>query len=313
MEADFNNCPNCGARVKGRTSQPDESQRSDEAREKVASGLTALGVFLFNISRWIKSAVIATIAFLGKYSQKFSSWLRSIDWSKSKEIFHSIKEKITALLQTVSPRIKKAAGNTWQFLEDSYSRLRGSLSHLLEKKLSPDLAKKAAIGIIIACIVMCFLLFIIIVSGPADSSNNALTVEHVQDDTPLPAVDPSQQKWLVMIYADADDEVLESVIYFDLNEAEAAGSSERVQIVAQIDRFTGGYTGDGDWTGARRYFITPDEDLNVIHSDLTVDLGEIDMGSANTLVDFAAWAIQTYPADRYALILSDYGSGWIGG
>jgi hypothetical protein len=37
------------------------------------------------------------------------------------------------------------------------------------------------------------------------------------------------------------------------------------------------------------------------------------MSDGNTLVDFVTWAMQTYPADRYALVLSDHGMGWPGG
>ena len=38
-----------------------------------------------------------------------------------------------------------------------------------------------------------------------------------------------------------------------------------------------------------------------------------DSGAPATLVDFAVWAMKTYPAKRYALILSDHGAGWVGG
>ena len=37
------------------------------------------------------------------------------------------------------------------------------------------------------------------------------------------------------------------------------------------------------------------------------------MSDGATLVDFATWAIETYPADNYVLILSDHGMGWPGG
>jgi hypothetical protein len=37
------------------------------------------------------------------------------------------------------------------------------------------------------------------------------------------------------------------------------------------------------------------------------------MADGAVLVDFVTWAMQTYPADRYALILSDHGMGWPGG
>jgi hypothetical protein len=81
-----------------------------------------------------------------------------------------------------------------------------------------------------------------------------------------PVAAGSGQTWLVMLYQDADDEILEKDIYIDLNEAERVGSSENVHIVTQIDRYRGGFTGDGDWTTTRRYYATRDDDLNRIGS-----------------------------------------------
>ncbi len=119
--------------------------------------------------------------------------------------------------------------------------------------------------------------------------------------------------WTVMLYQDADDKILEQDIYVDLNEVERTGSTDQVKIVAQFDRFRGAFQGDGDWTAARRYFIRQDENLNQVNSELVAELGEVNMSSGETLVDFVTWAIETYPADRYALILSDHGMGWPGG
>ena len=129
---------------------------------------------------------------------------------------------------------------------------------------------------------------------------------------PVPAAS-SGQTWTVMLYQDADDQVLEKDIYLDLNEAERVGSSKNVNIVAQMDRFRAGFQGDGDWTSARRYYVTQDNDLNQIHSQMVQDMGEVDMADGQTLVDFVQWAAKTYPADHYVLILSDHGMGWPGG
>ena len=119
--------------------------------------------------------------------------------------------------------------------------------------------------------------------------------------------------WLVMIYQNADDEILEQDIFTDLNEAELVGSTDRVTIVAQLDRFDGAFDGDGDWTGARRFLVGQDDDLDVLASEELEDLGEVDSGDWQTLSDFATWAIESFPADHYALILSDHGAGWVGG
>jgi hypothetical protein len=119
--------------------------------------------------------------------------------------------------------------------------------------------------------------------------------------------------WLVMMYEDADDEILEEDIAFDLNEAELVGSTDQVTIVAQMDRYVGGYDGDGDVTSTKRYLVTQDDDIYAVNSEELADLGEVDMGAGQTLYDFATWAIRTYPADHYVLTLADHGGGWTGG
>jgi len=126
-------------------------------------------------------------------------------------------------------------------------------------------------------------------------------------------VEEEDREWLIMLYQNADDEVLEQDIFTDLNEAELVGSSDAVTIVAQIDRYEGGFDGDGDWTTVKRFLVTQDDDLTALGSEEIEDLGELDSGDPETLVDFAIWAMTTYPAKKYALILSDHGAGWLGG
>ncbi len=142
--------------------------------------------------------------------------------------------------------------------------------------------------------------------------------EVVATNTPRPTRTPGAgtsggDTWTVLLYQDADDEVLEQDIFLDFNEAERVGSSDKVNIVAQIDRYAGGFDGDGNWSSTRRYYLTQDRDLNRINSELVEDLGEVSMADPQTLVDFVTWAVKAYPADKYALILSDHGMGWPGG
>jgi hypothetical protein len=135
----------------------------------------------------------------------------------------------------------------------------------------------------------------------------------VSNFTPPVPASGSGQTWTVMLYQDADDQILEKDIFLDLNEAERVGSSDRVRIVSQIDRFAGAYQGDGNWTGARRYYVTQDNDFNRINSQLAQELGEVNMSDGQSLVDFVQWAVNNFPADKYVLILSDHGMGWPGG
>jgi len=131
--------------------------------------------------------------------------------------------------------------------------------------------------------------------------------------TRVPSTAGSGDTWTVMLYQDADDQALEQDIFLDLNEAERVGSSNNVTILAQIDRFRGGFAGNDDFSSARRYLVTQDDNLNSIGSELLQDLGEVNMADGQTLVDFVTWAVESYPADRYALVLSDHGLGWPGG
>ena len=64
-----------------------------------------------------------------------------------------------------------------------------------------------------------------------------------------------------MLYQDADDKILEQDIYVDLNEAERVGSSDQVQIVAQIDRFKRRLQGRRQLDSAKRFYVTQDDDL----------------------------------------------------
>ena len=80
-----------------------------------------------------------------------------------------------------------------------------------------------------------------------------------------------------------------------------------------MDPFASGHQGDANWTNTRRFYITQDDNLNRVTSQVVEDLGEANMGDANTLVDFVAWAVENYPANHYMLILSDHGMGWPGG
>ena len=130
---------------------------------------------------------------------------------------------------------------------------------------------------------------------------------------PVPAVS-SGQTWTVMLYQDADDQVLEQDVYLDLNEAERVGSSKNVNIVAQLDRFRSGFQGDGNWTSARRYYVTQDNDLNAIHSQMVQDLGRsgyVQRPDAGGLRPVGG--AESIRPIITCLILSDHGMGWPGG
>ena len=147
-------------------------------------------------------------------------------------------------------------------------------------------------------------------NNPTPTTNNP----PVPNSTTEPPVNPSElPAWTVIVYSAADDEVLEENMWVDINEMEVVGSNPQMNIVVQMDRYAGAFTGDGDWTDTRRFLITQDSDLDHITSPVVQSVGEVDTGNPQTLIDFVTWAIQNYPAQKYALIMSDHGGGWTGG
>ena len=143
-----------------------------------------------------------------------------------------------------------------------------------------------------------------------ESAQNSVTS---LDDFTLPESSEEGQTWLVMLYQDADDKILEQDIYLDLNEAERIGSNDRVHIVSQVDRYNAGYAGDGNWKGTKRFYLQQDDDLQHLNSTLVADIGEANMSAGETLVDFVQWSVENFPADKHVLIMSDHGMGWPGG
>ena len=149
--------------------------------------------------------------------------------------------------------------------------------------------------------------------GPTVSPNPTESVQPINPTQQTNMDSSGLPEWTVIVYSAADDEVLEETMWFDVNEMELVGSNPQMNIVVQIDRYGGAFTGDGDWTDTRRYLITQDSDLNTISSPVVENLGEVDTGDPQTLVDFVTWAVQNYPAKKYALVMSDHGGGWTGG
>lgn len=139
---------------------------------------------------------------------------------------------------------------------------------------------------------------------------------------PLPAfADNASQggaKWTFMVYMTADND-LEAAGLWDFDELEWVGSTADVNVVVQIDRSSIDYEDEliddhnwTNWTDARRYLVQQDKTQLAIGNDYLESLGEVNMGSSDTLADFLTWAVTDYPADRYALVLWDHGSGWPG-
>lgn len=125
---------------------------------------------------------------------------------------------------------------------------------------------------------------------------------------PTATYDPTRPAWTILYYAGAENNRT-TFIWDDINEMEAAASADQVRVLAQIDWPEGGPAGTAE---ATRYIVGADDDYTQLSSEPLTSLGEINMGDPAVLADFLTWGITTYPANRYALVLSDFGGGWQG-
>lgn len=126
------------------------------------------------------------------------------------------------------------------------------------------------------------------------------------DETQQPECEAT---WTVLLYMAADTN-LEKQAILDLEELMAVPASPCVRLVVQIDRILAFYElGLGSispWMTAKRLLFSGDQ-----ISELA-DLGEKNAGDPQTLADFVAWGLSTYPADHTVLVLWGHGNAWQG-
>lgn len=111
-----------------------------------------------------------------------------------------------------------------------------------------------------------------------------------------PAATPTKP-WTVLVWM-AGDNNLESFALTDLEEMKRVGSTDQLNIVAQLDTMADDRT--------RRYFLrrgTPVED------DVVEELGETNTGDPAVAIDFFVWAMQRYPSERVLAVIWNHGSG----
>ena len=107
-----------------------------------------------------------------------------------------------------------------------------------------------------------------------------------------------QAKWSFLVYM-AGDNNLDGAALRDIAEMAKAGSTKDVHILVQLDRIEDQKT--------RRFRITQGGGFK---KDCIETFSETNTGDPQVLYGFCQWAIANYPADRYALILWNHGSGW---
>lgn len=121
----------------------------------------------------------------------------------------------------------------------------------------------------------------------------------------------TNRRWTLMVYMAGDNgkvfeqlkgkrlmALMEEQGYQDIKEMEAVGSTDEVAVLVQFDTLS-------DREHTYRIYIRPTLEPRQIEN-----IPEQNMGDPRSLQDFIVWGIENYPAENYAVILWNHGTGW---
>ncbi|KYZ78186.1 hypothetical protein AXX12_01180 [Anaerosporomusa subterranea] len=126
----------------------------------------------------------------------------------------------------------------------------------------------------------------------------------------------SLKKWAVLFYANGNNE-LEPEMRFAMNEIAMTGEARNLHVVLQIGRedyelarIIRGETQPPEpheeWEGVRRYSLLGNQ--LILHDEL----GKINMAHPASLSDFLAWAFESFPAEKYMIIVGGHSWQYLG-
>lgn len=109
------------------------------------------------------------------------------------------------------------------------------------------------------------------------------------------------KKWTIIIYIAADND-LRGFAARNIKQMASIGSNANVNICVELHIRIA-----GNKKISRRYYIEPNQ---VLHMNGDDPLSQrLDSGDGKTLIGCCDWAIRNYPAENYALILWNHGTG----
>jgi hypothetical protein len=111
-----------------------------------------------------------------------------------------------------------------------------------------------------------------------------------------------KKPWTFIVYAAADNN-LRDFAPRNIKQMSAIGSNNQVNLLVHLDTRL-----NGQKKITRRFFIEKNNQAQIDIPDYNLPM---DSGDPQTLISTCKWAIQDYPADHYALILWDHGTGII--
>ncbi len=113
----------------------------------------------------------------------------------------------------------------------------------------------------------------------------------------------NKKSWTFIVYIAADND-LRIFAANNIKQMAQVGSNENLNIAVHLDiRIT------GNKKITRRYYVEKNKIVHVNANDPSTQ--RMDSGNPQTLVSCCKWAIENYPAENYALILWNHGTGVI--
>jgi hypothetical protein len=119
---------------------------------------------------------------------------------------------------------------------------------------------------------------------------------------------PEQAEWTILVFLNAKNN-LEPFAFPNFQQMSSIGSTREVKLVVEMGRPKAHSSLlYGGWSKTLRFLIEKGTLPN--EAEAVQDLGSVNMGNAQTLVDFVKWGRETYPAKRTLLVIWNHGQGW---
>jgi hypothetical protein len=115
------------------------------------------------------------------------------------------------------------------------------------------------------------------------------------------ASDGAAKDWTFLVFMNGNNS-LDQFTTTNLNQMEKVGSTDNVNVVVQWASMSAKTT--------ERLLVQKIDESGTVTSPVIQNMGQVDMGDYNTLVDFVKWGVANYPAQHYFIDVWDHGSGW---
>jgi len=152
-------------------------------------------------------------------------------------------------------------------------------------------------------IIVIAILVIILLSVFSNAS--ALDIKSTNDKFTIDTSDEAD--WTIMLYLDVDNDI-DPLFDDKLKNFEEIYSTESIEIIVLIDNYRQPRWEEKKTSATKLYHLN----YSAGSYDYKEDLGELNMGDPQTLINFVYWSVDNYPAKNYFLSLIDHGGGWGG-